>query len=146
MAHGTVQEAIVSQVHREADAALTSHTSPRQAPWCARTRVLVPCVSVCAFAQRDTGVSHPSVIELAELWLNTHREKKERQQKLNALRYPNNWRKHLRHRQTVAVSPRFYFFKKAPSFIKLTQKKDEHIFFTMYKNSNNKKKQTEIVN
>ena len=38
-------------------------------------------------------VSHPAVIELAELWLNIHWEKKKRQEKLKALRYPKNWLK-----------------------------------------------------
>jgi len=43
-------------------------------------------VYLCICGERDTGVSHPAVIELAELWLSTHGEKKrERQEKLNTL-------------------------------------------------------------
>lgn len=91
---------------------------------------------LCVCAQRDTGVSHPSVIELAELWLNTHREKKERQQKLNALHYPNNWRKHLTGRQADGGHVAQILFKKK------IQKYSEHILFLMHTNWGTKNPQT----
>lgn len=70
------EEEMVSQVHREADAALTSQSPSSQAKECLCAFYacvffsFIVCLCICR--ERDTGVSHPAGIELAEVWLDAH--------------------------------------------------------------------------